>query len=65
MRDYTQAEVDTAEALIARADKAFDDYSRTDLLLDNMSSLRNVDDAQHLLATIGASLRPDRGRQDG
>jgi hypothetical protein len=60
MRVYTRDEVETAQALIASADQEFEDYSRTDLLLDNMRSLRNVEDARRLLANIGADLRPDR-----
>lgn len=58
MRVYTQEEVETAQALIASADREFGDYSRTDLLLDNMRSLRNVEDARGLLAGIEADLRP-------
>lgn len=60
MKVYTRDEVETAKALIASADQEFEDYSRTDLLLDNMRSLRTVEDARGLLADIGADLRPTR-----
>ena len=58
MRVYTRNEVESARALVARADREFGDYSRTDLLLDNLPSLRNVEDAHGLLGAIGADLRP-------
>lgn len=62
LRDYDVDEVETAQALVDNADREFGDYSRTDLLLDNMESLRNVEDAHGLLAVIGVGLRPDRPR---
>ncbi|UCN12708.1 MULTISPECIES: hypothetical protein [Mycobacterium avium complex (MAC)] len=58
MRNYTTDEIEKAQALVASADREFGDYSRTDLLLDNMKSLRNVEEAQGLLTLIGAGLRP-------
>lgn len=58
MRGYTTDEMATAQALVDSADREFGDYSRTDLLLDNMQSLRNVEDAHRLLVAIGVSLRP-------
>jgi hypothetical protein len=58
MRLYSPEVVDCAQALIASADREFGDYSRIDLLLDNVPSLRNVEDARALLAAIGADLRP-------
>lgn len=58
MTPYTNHQIEHARALIARADREFGDYSRTDLLLDNMASLRNTADAHGLLAAIGAELRP-------
>ncbi len=42
MRFYSAEVIERAQALIAAADSEFDDYSRTDLLLDNLPSLRNV-----------------------
>lgn len=42
MRSYSSEVIERAQALIAAADSEFDDYSRTDLLLDNLPSLRNV-----------------------
>lgn len=58
MRAYSTEVIEQAQSLIAAADSEFDDYSRTDLLLDNVPSLRNVEDAHGLLAAIGADLRP-------
>lgn len=58
MRNFTTDEIEKAQGLVASADREFGDYSRTDLLLDNMQSLRNVEEAQGLLALIGAGLRP-------
>ncbi|SIH23404.1 Uncharacterised protein [Mycobacteroides abscessus subsp. abscessus] len=58
MRVYTTDQVESARALIARADREFDDYSRVDLLLDNLPSLRNVEDAHGLLEAINADSRP-------
>lgn len=58
MRAFATEEIENATALIVSADREFDDYSRTDLLLDNMSSLRNVEEAHGLLSVIGAELRP-------
>lgn len=58
MRFYTSEVIERAQALIAAADREFADYSRTDLLLDNLPSIRNVEDARDLLTTIGAGLRP-------
>lgn len=63
MRGYTPEEVETAQSLISSADREFGDYSRTDLLLDNMRSLRNIEDAQGLLSCIEADLRPGTGRK--
>lgn len=58
-----EAEAEIAQALIAAADQEFEDYSRTDLLLDNMRSLRNVEDAHGLLAELGVGLRPNHPPQ--
>ncbi|WP_396908227.1 hypothetical protein [Mycolicibacterium sp.] len=58
MRTYTSDEIATAQTLIVNADREFSDYSRTDLLLDNMPSLRGVAEARELLAVIGSELRP-------
>lgn len=58
MRTYTTKEIESARVLIAAADREFADYSRTDLLLDNMGSLRNVEDARGLLVEAGLDLRP-------
>lgn len=60
MRAYTSDEIATAQTLIANADREFSDYSRTDLLLDNMPSLRGVAEARELLAVIGYELRPSQ-----
>ena len=65
MRAYTRGEVEAAQTLIATADREFEDYSRTDLLLDNMRSLRNVEDAHGLLAEIGVDLRPSHPPRQG
>ncbi|MGD9622234.1 MAG: hypothetical protein AB7G47_19595 [Mycolicibacterium sp.] len=64
MRVYTTAEIEQAQTLIASADREFADYSRTDLLLDNMRSLRNVEDARGLLTAINADLRSARHLMD-
>ncbi|WP_301123841.1 hypothetical protein [Mycolicibacterium fortuitum] len=58
VRTYTSDEIATAQTLIVNADREFSDYSRTDLLLDNMPSLRGVAEARELLAVIGSEVRP-------
>ncbi|SKM83590.1 hypothetical protein [Mycobacteroides abscessus] len=58
MRTYTTEEIECARVLIAAADREFSDYSRTDLLLDNVGSLLSVEDARGLLVEVGLDLRP-------
>ena len=65
MPSFTSHQIERARTLIAHADREFGDYSRTDLLLDNMASLRNTADAHGLLAVIGAERRPPaKGQPD-
>ncbi|AMU76021.1 hypothetical protein [Mycobacteroides abscessus] len=58
MRTYTTEEIESARVFIAAADRKFSNYSRTDLLLDNVGSLLSVEDARGLLVEVGLDLRP-------